>query len=420
MHGCGRQPADLQPRGRGGARNDHAQRERLVHVHAPANYCGPDSFTFRANDGTANSNTATYSITVTCVNDAPVCANDSGTTNEDTPLNDSVVCTDADANTLTYSVVSSTLNGGTLNFNPNGSFTYNPATNYFGPASFTFKANDGTADSNTATYTITVTEVNDAPSADDDTRGPVAEDGSLVFPAAGLVLNDSKGPANESGQTLTVTAVTATLDTHGTVSLTAGDVTYTPAADYNGPASFEYTLTDDGTTNGAADPKTATGTVNVTVTEVNDAPSADDDTRGPVAEDGSLVFPAAGLVLNDSKGPANESGQTLTVTAVTATPDTHGTVSLATGDVTYTPAADFNGAGQLRATRSPTTAPPTAPPIRRPRHGHRQLHRHRGQRRPVGDDDTREHGGRGRRAGVPSADLVPTTARARRTSPGRR
>ena len=47
--------------------------------------------------------------------------------------------------------------------NADGTFTYTPAPNYHGPDSFTFKANDGTVDSNTATVAITVSAVNDAP-----------------------------------------------------------------------------------------------------------------------------------------------------------------------------------------------------------------------------------------------------------------
>jgi len=52
----------------------------------------------------------------------------------------------------------------------------------------------------------------------------------------------------------------------------AGVVSYTPAADYNGPDSFSYTMADDGTTNGVLDAKSDTATVSVTVTEVNDKP----------------------------------------------------------------------------------------------------------------------------------------------------
>jgi hypothetical protein len=50
---------------------------------------------------------------------------------------------------------------------------------------------------------------------------------------------------------LTVTSVSATGDTHGTVSLSSGTITYSPAANYNGPASFTYQVCDNGTTNGA-------------------------------------------------------------------------------------------------------------------------------------------------------------------------
>src|SRR5205807_887268 len=136
-------------------------------------------------------------------------------------------------------------------------------------------------------------------------------------------------PANESGQALTVTAVGAA--SHGTVSFTGTSVTYTPAANYNGPDSFTYTVTDNGTTNGAADPKSATATVSITVTEVNDAPTAANDTA-TVAEDGSVTLDPR---RNDSTGPANESTQTLTVTAVGSA--SHGTVSFTATGVTYTP-----------------------------------------------------------------------------------
>jgi uncharacterized delta-60 repeat protein len=127
-----------------------------------ANYSGPDSFTFKANDGALNSNTATVSITVTPVNDAPLAAASSRTATEDTPLSGSVTATDIEASPLTYSAVTQPAHG-TLTLNPNGTYTYTPTANYNGPDSFTFKANDGALDSNTATVSITVNAVNDAP-----------------------------------------------------------------------------------------------------------------------------------------------------------------------------------------------------------------------------------------------------------------
>src|SRR6185436_3493616 len=134
-----------------------------------ANYNGPDSFTYKANDGTDDSNVVTVSITVNPMGDAPVAVADSYGVNEDATLTVAVAGvlgndTDTDGNALTAVLVSDVAHG-TLALNGNGGFTYTPAANYSGPDSFTYKANDGTADSNTVTVTITVNGVNDAPVA---------------------------------------------------------------------------------------------------------------------------------------------------------------------------------------------------------------------------------------------------------------
>ena len=174
-------------------------------------------------------------------NAAPVCSNGSATTPEDTAKAITLSCTDADdGNPLTYTIVSGPTSG-SVDAGTSANRTYTPNANFNGSDSFTFKANDGIVDSNTATFNLTITEVNDAPTAVADSKS-VAEDGSLSFPASDLTSNDSKGPANESGQTLTATAVSSTASTHGSVSLSAGTVTYTPAADFNGAASFSYTV----------------------------------------------------------------------------------------------------------------------------------------------------------------------------------
>jgi VCBS repeat-containing protein len=161
-----------------------------------ANYNGPDSFTYTANDGEFDSNVATVNLTVNAVNDAPTTTNDSYSTNEDTPLtiaapgvlsNDS----DVDGNTLTAVKVSDPAHG-SVTLNSNGSFTYTPAANYNGPDSFTYKANDGTADSNVATVNLTVNAVNDAPTVE------VVAGGSCLSDRSGqinLTLNDADGDA---------------------------------------------------------------------------------------------------------------------------------------------------------------------------------------------------------------------------------
>src|SRR4029453_16392696 len=109
------------------------------------NYNGPDSFTFKANDGTVDSNTATFNITVNAVNDAPVCTNGSATTNEDPPVAASLSCTDVDSPSLTYSIVSGPANG--VLSGSGASRNYSPALNYTGTDSFTFKASEGSAKS---------------------------------------------------------------------------------------------------------------------------------------------------------------------------------------------------------------------------------------------------------------------------------
>src|SRR5207249_2883883 len=139
--------------------------------------------------------------------------------------------------------------------------TYTPAANYNGPDSFTFKASDGSLDSNIATVTIAVAAVNDAPVANNDTA-TTAEDTAVTI---AVLANDTDVDADS----LAVTAVSASL--HGSAtSHPDGTITYTPAANYNGADSFTYTISDG---HGG----TATGTVSMTITAVNDAPVASDE-----------------------------------------------------------------------------------------------------------------------------------------------
>jgi hypothetical protein len=212
--------------------------------------------------------------------------------------------------------------------------SYQPDADFNGSDSFTFKANDGAADSNTSTVSITVTDVNDSPSATDDTAN-TDEDTSLQITASNLTTNDSAGPANENAQVLTVMSVSATADTHGTVSLSSGTITYSPDQNYNGPASFTYQVCDNGTTHGALDAKCTTGTVNVTVNPVNDAPALNAITNQNVNVGATVSFTA---VSADIDLPPQTLSYSLTGTVPSGT-----SINSASGAFSWTPGAAQGG-----------------------------------------------------------------------------
>ncbi len=319
-----------------------------------------DTFTYAASDGIASTN-GTLTITINGTNDGPVAVNDTASTNEDNFVDVVVVSNDMDIDSSNSVLVVASgsianVHGGTATLQPDGRtirFTPTADANGTTPGGFGFdyKVSDGSLTSaNTGTVTITVTEVNDTPSATDDSLGSVAEDSATrVIPFADLTGNDSKGPPNESGQALTITDVSNAVG--GTVVINGTNVEFTPTANFNGAASFDYTVQDNGTTNGSNAFLTDLGTASFTVTEVNDAPTATDDSLSSVAEDSATrVIAFAELTGNDSMGPTNESGQALTVTAVSNA--TGGTVVINGSNVEFTPAANFNGAASFDYTVS--------------------------------------------------------------------
>ena len=275
-----------------------------------ANYNGPDSFTFKANDGTADSNVATVTINVTAVNDAPVANDQSVSTPEDTALVINLTASDVEGSPLSYSIVTQPLHG-TLS-GTGAAQTYTPNANYSGPDSFTFKANDGTADSNVATVSITVNAVNDAPVAND----------VAASTAEGLPVNVTLTATDVDGDALSYSVVTG--PAHGVLSGTGAVLTYTPVAGYTGPDSFTFQAND-----GQADSNVATVTINVGA--ANNAPVADDQSV-TTAEDAAVNIT---LTATD----ADSNPLTYSIVAQPA----HGTLSGTGAAQTYTPAANYSG-----------------------------------------------------------------------------
>ena len=293
-----------------------------------ADYHGTDSFLYLASDGTASSPPILVTITVKAVNDAPVAVADSYSMNEDGTLNITVPGvlgndSDVDGDALTAVLVTG-VSHGQLTLHPDGSFTYTPNADYHGTDSFTYKANDGTANSTPVTVTITVKAVNDAPVAVADNYS-MNEDGTLNITVPGVLGNDT----DVDGDALTAVLVTGV--SHGHLTLNPnGSFTYTPNANYNGTDSFTYQA-NDGTANSTS------VTVTITVNAVNDAPVAVADSYS-MNEDGTLNITVPGVLGNDT----DVDGDALTAVLVTGV--SHGQLTLnPNGSFTYVPNTDYNG-----------------------------------------------------------------------------
>ena len=147
------------------------------------------------------------------------------------PAEGGVLANDGDA-TLTVSLVDQPTDG-TLTLNTDGSFSYEPNADFNGEDSFTYRASDGTNDSNIAQVSITVAPVNDAPTVGENTY-LANEDTPLTVDVDLGVLSDDN---DVDGDTLTATL--ATQATNGTVELNSdGSFVYTPNADFTGDDLF--------------------------------------------------------------------------------------------------------------------------------------------------------------------------------------
>ena len=295
--------------------------------------------TITATDDGEGALTATqiFTIVVTPVNDAPVAVADTATVLEDAATTSIDVLandTSEEEGTLILTIVS-TSGTGTVSISLDGvSVDYTPSADFNGTEVITYTVSDGT-DTATGTLTVTVTPVNDAPVAVADTA-TVSEDSATT--SIDVIANDTDV---DLGNILSLTTVSTPGTGTVSISLDGVSVDYTPSADFNGTEVITYTVSD-GT-------DTATGTLTVTVTPVNDAPEAIADTA-TVSEDSATT--SIDVIANDTDV---DLGNILSLTTV-STPGT-GTVSINLDGVSvdYTPSADFNGTEVITYTVSDGT-----------------------------------------------------------------
>ncbi|WP_269540004.1 tandem-95 repeat protein [Cerasicoccus fimbriatus] len=277
---------------------------------------GDHDVVLTATDVAGDSVTQSFVIAVINVNDTPVATAATFTTAEDVALSDALSGSDDDGDELTFAVVDSPEHGLVV-LNTDGSFTYTPAENYFGEDSFTFTVDDGAETSAVAAVSITVTPVNDAPVALADSF-EVDEDTSFAGQLAGTDVEED-----------VLTYAIVTQPSHGSVALgAAGAYEYTPAPNYDGPDSFQFTVSDGAITSPAAE-------VTIEVRGVNDDPVASVDPF-TVTEDTPtpIVVVASDL-----------DGDVLTATILSAEN------GVLTGNLTdgflFTPDADYYGAASF-------------------------------------------------------------------------
>jgi RHS repeat-associated protein len=201
-----------------------------------ADFYGADEFTYVANDGLVDSSVATMSLTVTPVNDAPDAYGRSATVDQGAVLNATLAATDIDSASLTYLLVDAPAHGAVV-VNAGGTFTYTSDVSFHGGDEFTFRANDGSLDSNLATVTITVRDV--TPPELTVPADQVAEATS----AAGAVVTYPEATATEGGGAVTITysQASGTLFPLGSTTVT---VTATDTAANATTRSFTVTVRD--------------------------------------------------------------------------------------------------------------------------------------------------------------------------------
>ena len=222
-----------------------------------ANFAGSDSFTFTAYDGNLSSNVATVSIEVTALNDAPMLApiDDVVMDEDNATITIDLNVTDVDSDSFTYEINSTDPTKATVVSN-NNQLLITPLLNQYGEINITVTANDGTIDSNTEEFTLTINPVNDAP-----VLAPIpAQNADEDTPTVTLELNAT----DVDGDAISFD-VNSSDDNISTVSVDGTTLTLTPQQNMSGVVTIIVKASDDFN---ASDIKSFDFTIN----PINDAP----------------------------------------------------------------------------------------------------------------------------------------------------
>lgn len=283
-----------------------------------ANFSGLTSFFIQACDIVGQCATAVVAVNVAPVNDSPIAQNDSATGNEDVAVNASVNGNDSDIDSspLTYSVTTPP-SAGSINMSSNGSYVFNPPANQSGNYTFTYQVCDSQNACASATVTITIQPVNDAPTAVADVF-TTTEDNVL----SGTVANDT----DIDSPSLTYSYLSGLAN--GSIEMNSdGSFMYYPNENWSGVENATYAVCDNQNA-------CSVGTFQITVNYVNDAPNVVNESF-TTQEDNAV---SGNLSSNDDA--QGEGALTYSLASIVE----HGDITInSDGTFIYTPAANWFG-----------------------------------------------------------------------------
>ncbi len=330
----------------------------------PANNTnGVVTITISADDGALTGST-TITLTINSVNDAPTFATGASVAvDEDSGPYNAAFATgigaggagDESGQNLSFHIVydnPSLLAAPPMVAVSNGNLSFTPAANTSGSMTVSISLSDdgGTANggvNTTATqmFTITVNELNDAPTFSTGLSVTVAEDSGPYNAAFATSIDDGDPLATQNVTFHVLNNNTALFQLQSTIAASNGNLSFTPASNANGTAVVTVSLSDDGASGGANVNTSASQQFLIDITPVNDAPTFTTGASVAVDED-SGPYNAAFATGIGAGGAGDESGQNLSFHIVYDNPALLAAapmVAVSNGNLSFTPAANTSG-----------------------------------------------------------------------------
>jgi hypothetical protein len=274
----------------------------------PLNYNGDVSISVTVSDEQLT-DTGNFTVTVIPINDAPIATSTSAITDEDVSVTVDLIGSDIDNEDLVYLLDQDSSDGFVDIEGSQGTFT--PDENFNGTTTFTYLVSDGELTSTSATVTITVNPVNDAPVLSDIDDQSINEDGIFFYELVATDVDDTE------------LSYSATVDANASVDVVGSTLTITPDLNYNGDIAVNVTVSDGDLTD--------SGSFILTVNPINDAPILSDIDNQSMDEDEVFTYALVTTDVDDID------------LSYSTTVDGHASVDVTGSTLTITPNLNYNG-----------------------------------------------------------------------------